>query len=131
MKAKKLIHTFFELDKKDRKMYMLQVATLNTFIVGLIKLFFGIIYSSIWFFMNAVFYGILTFSKYRSVRDYAKIKKVKDRSLRRRIAYKNYLYNGWLLMLLGIAYFIINLIMFKSGNTNNNLGGYLVYLVAL
>lgn len=75
MKAKELIHKFFELDKKDRKMYMLQVATINTLAVGLFKLFFGILYSSIWFFMNAVFYGILTFSKYRSVRDYSKIKK--------------------------------------------------------
>jgi len=131
MKAKKLVHKFFELDRKDRKMYMLQVATLNTFLVGLVKLVFGIIYSSIWFFMNAVFYGILTFSKYRSVRDYAKIKRVKDRSLRRKIAYTNYLYNGWLLILLGVAYFIINLIMFKTENTNNNVGGYLVYLVAI
>lgn len=131
MKAKELIHKFFELDRKDRKMYMLQVATINTLIVGLAKLFFGIIYSSIWFFMNAVFYGILTFSKYRSVRDYSKIKKVKDKALRRRIAYTNYLYNGWLLILLGIAYFIINLIMFKTGNTNNTMGGYMVYLVAL
>ena len=108
MKAKELVHKFFELDKKDRKMYMLQVATINTFIVGIAKLFFGIIYSSVWFFMNAVFYGILTFSKYT-----------------------NYLYNGWLLILLGIAYFIINLIMFKTENTNNTMGGYMVYLVAL
>lgn len=131
MKAKELVHKFFELDRKDRKMYMLQVATINTLIVGLVKLFFGIIYSSIWFFMNAVFYGILTFSKYRSVRDYSKIKRIKDRALRRRIAYTNYLYNGWLLILLGIAYFIINLIMFKTGNTNNTMGGYMVYLVAL
>lgn len=81
--------------------------------------------------MNAVFYVILTISKYRSVRDYAKIKKIKNKTAKRRIAYKNYLYNGWLLILLGIAYFIINLIMFKSETTNNNLGGYLVYLVAL
>ncbi len=131
MKAKELVHKFFELDKKDRKMYMLQVATINTFIVGIAKLFFGIIYSSVWFFMNAVFYGILTFSKYRSVRDYSKIKKIKDKPLRRRIAYTNYLYNGWLLILLGIAYFIINLIMFKTENTNNTMGGYMVYLVAL
>ena len=81
--------------------------------------------------MNAVFYGILTFSKYRSVRDYSKIKKIKDKPLRKRIAYTNYLYNGWLLILLGIAYFIINLIMFKTENTNNTMGGYMVYLVAL
>lgn len=131
MKAKELVHKFFELDKKDRKMYMLQVATINTFIVGIAKLLFGIIYSSVWFFMNAVFYGILTFSKYRSVRDYSKIKKIKDKPLRKRIAYTNYLYNGWLLILLGIAYFIINLIMFKTENTNNTMGGYMVYLVAL
>lgn len=131
MKAKELLHKFFELDKKDRKMYMLQVATINTLVVGTAKLFFGILYSSIWFYMNAVFYGILTFSKYRSVRDYSKIKKVKDKPLKKRIAYTNYLYNGWLLILLGIAYFIINLIMFKTGNTNNTMGGYMVYLVAL
>ena len=81
MIAIELVHKFFDFNKKDRKMYMLQVATINTFIVGIAKLFFGIIYSSVWFFMNAVFYGILTFSKYRSVRDYSKIKKNKRQAI--------------------------------------------------
>lgn len=131
MKAKEIVYKFFELDKKDRKMYMLQVATIRTFLLGLFKLIFGIIYSSIWFFMNAVFYGILAYSKYRSVRDYRKIKKIRDKRTRKRIAYNNYLYNGWLLVLLGIAYLIINLIIFKTGKTHNNLDGYLIIIVAL
>ena len=104
MEAKEIISKFLELDRKDRKMYMLQVTTIRTFIVAMVKMIFGIIYSSIWFFMNATFYGILSFSKYRSVRDYRKIKKVKDKKKKKAIAYKNYLYNGWLLVLLGIAY---------------------------
>lgn len=131
MKAKKAVHKFFELDRKDRKMYMLQVATLKTLSVGLFKLFFGILYSSIWFFMNAIFYAILGFSKYRSVRDYRKVKKIDDKNIKGQIIYTNYLYNGWLLVLLGIAYFIINLIIFKTEKTNNDLDGYLVYLTAV
>lgn len=131
MEAKEIISKFLELDRKDRKMYMLQVTTIRTFIVSMVKMIFGIIYSSIWFFMNAAFYGILAFSKYRSVRDYRKIKKVKDKKKKKAIAYKNYLYNGWLLVLLGIAYLIINLTIFKTGKTHNNIDGYLVYLVAL
>lgn len=131
MEAKEIISKFLELDRKDRKMYMLQVTTIRTFIVAMVKMIFGIIYFSIWFFMNAAFYGILAFSKYRSVRDYRKIKKVKDKKKKKAIAYKNYLYNGWLLVLLGIAYLIINLTIFKTGKTHNNIDGYLVYLVAL
>lgn len=131
MKAKKIVIKFLELDRKDRKMYMLQVTTLRTFIVAMVKMIFGIIYASIWFYMNAIFYGILAFSKYRSVRDYRKIKKVKDKKKKKAIAYKNYLYNGWLLVLLGIAYLAINLTIFKTGKTHNNIDGYLVYLVAL
>ena len=131
MEAKEIISKFLELDRKDRKMYMLQVTTIRTFIVAMVKMIFGIIYSSIWFFMNATFYGILAFSKYRSVRDYRKIKKVKDKKKKKAIASKNYLYNGWLLVLLGIAYLIINLTIFNTGKTHNNIDGYLVYLVAL
>ena len=33
--------------------------------------------------------------------------------------------------MLGIAYLIINLTIFKTGKTHNNIDGYLVYLVAL
>ena len=131
MKAKKVVQSFFELDKKDRKMYMLQVTAMRTFGIALLKLFFGLLYMSVWFFINGIFYAILAISKYRSVRDYTKVKKVKDKRAKERITYSNYLYNGWLLVLLGIAYFIINLIIFKTGKTNNDLDGYLVYLTAL
>lgn len=131
MKAKKVVHNFFELDRKDRKMYMLQVNTISTIAVGLFKLFFGILYSSIWFYMNAVFYAILGYSKYRSIRDYSRVKKTKDQKLKKSITYKNYLYNGVLLILLGIAYLGINLMILKTGKTNNNLKGYLLYLTAI
>lgn len=131
MKAKKAVQSFLELDKKDRKMYMLQVTAMRTFGIAILKLFLGLIYMSVWFFINGIFYAILAISKYRSVRDYKKIKKVRDKKAKKRITYSNYLYNGWLLVLLGIAYFIINLIIFKTGKTNNDLDGYLVYLTAL
>lgn len=131
MKAKKVVHKFFELDRKDRKMYMLQVNTISTIAVGLFKLFFGILYTSIWFYINAVFYAILGYSKYRSIRDYRRVKKTKNLKAKKSITYKNYLYNGWLLVLLGIAYFGINLIILKTGKTNNNLKGYLIYLTAI
>lgn len=131
MEIKTLVHKFFELDRKDRKMYMLQVTTMRTLTVAIIKFIFGMIYSSIWFIMNAGFYGILSISRYRSIRDYKRVKKEKSIGKKNIIEYTNYLYNGWLLILLGIAYFIINILMFKSGSTNNNLEGYLVYLVAL
>lgn len=131
MEIKTLVHKFFELDRKDRKMYMLQVTTMRTLAVAIIKFIFGMIYSSIWFIMNSGFYGILSISRYRSIRDYKRVKKEKSIGKKNIIEYTNYLYNGWLLILLGIAYFIINILMFKSGSTNNNLEGYLVYLVAL
>ena len=130
MKAKKVVHKFLNLDRKDRKMYMLQMATIRTIFVALIKFIFGIAYTSIWFFTNSIFYIILGISKYRSVRDYKKVKKIKDKRAKERITYNNYLYNGWLLVLLGIAYFSINLIIYKTGESNNNLDGYLVYLTA-
>lgn len=131
MGKKTLVHKFFELDRKDRKMYMLQVNTLQTMAVAIIKFIFGAIYSSIWFIMNATFYAILTISRYRSIRDYKKTKREINLEKKKKIEYENYLYNGWLLILLGIAYLIINILMFTSGKNNNNLGGYLVYLVAL
>lgn len=126
-----LVHRFFELDKKDRKMYMLQVTTLNTMIIAIVKLTFGIIYSSIWFLSNAGFYSILSFFRYRSVRDYRRIKKELNIERIKKIEYTNYFYNGWLLMLLGVAYMLTNIFMYKSQNTNNNLGGYLVYIVVI
>ncbi len=131
MKAKKVVHNFFELDRKDRKMFMLQVNTISTIAVGLFKLLFGILYSSIWFYINAVFYAILGYSKYRSIRDYRRIKKTKNIKTKKSITYKNYLYNGLLLVLLGIAYFLINLMILKTGKTNNNLKGYLIYITVI
>lgn len=131
MEKKTVVHKFLELDRKDRKMYVLQVNTIKTLIVTLIKFVFGILYSSIWFMMNAGFYGILCISRYRSIRDYKKIKKEKSLEKKKKIEYTNYLYNGWLLILLGIAYLVMNILMFISGSSHNNIGGYLVYLVAL
>ena len=43
MEAKEIISKFLELDRKDRKMYMLQVTTIRTFIVAMVKMIFGII----------------------------------------------------------------------------------------
>lgn len=131
MKKKTIVHKFFEIDRKDRKMYMLQVTTIRTLIVAIVKFVFGVLYKSVWFFSNSIFYIILSFCRYRSIRDYRKVKRMKDKELKRNITYRNYLYNGWLLVLLGIAYLGMNFFMYKSGVNNNNLGGYLVYLVAL
>lgn len=131
MQIKILVDKFFELDRKDRKMYVLQVNTIKTLTVAIIKFMLGAIYSSIWFIMNAGFYGILSVSRYRSIRDYKRIKKEKDIEKKTNIEYTNYLYNGWLLILLGIAYLIMNIFMFISGSTNNNLEGYLIYIVAI
>lgn len=128
---KTIVHKFFELNKKDRKMYMLQVTTINTMAIAIIKFIFGIMYTSIWFLSNAIFYVILSLFRYRSVRDYRRIKKELNIEKIKTIEYTNYFYNGWLLVLLGVAYLLINIFMYKTENTNNNLGGYLVYLVPL
>ena len=94
------------------------------------KFIFSIIIPSLWFFVNACFLTVLSISRFFSIRNYGKQRsKINDKE-RKEIGYKNYLYNGILLVLLGIMYFFVSVYMYYKG-TNTTMHEYLTYLVAL
>ena len=72
---------------------------------------------------------VLSLARIFSIRDYGKMRTMKDKEIKRKIGYKNYLNNGILLIILGIMYFFVSVYMYYEGTTTN-MHEYLTYLVA-
>ncbi len=126
----KLIKNFKQLKKEDRIIFFLIFTTIGNIFIALVKFVLSLTLPSLWFFVNAIFMIILSFSRFFSIRDYQKTKLVKDNEEIQKIGYKNYLNNGILLVMLGIMYFFVNVYIYYKG-TNTTMHEYLTYLVAL
>lgn len=125
-----LFNYFKQLKKEDRIMFFLILTTIGNIFIALIKFVLSLTLPSLWFFINALFMIILAFSRFFSIRDYGKIKSLKDEEKIQKIGYKNYRNNGILLIVLGIMYFFVNVYIYYKG-TNTTMHEYLTYLVAL
>ena len=125
-----LIKKYTQLEKEDRIMLFLIFTTFGNMIIALLKFVLSLTLPSLWFFINALFMIILTFSRFFSIKDYGKIRSLNDAVEKQRLGYKNYLNNGILLIILGIMYFFVNVYIYYKG-TNTNMHEYLTYLVAL
>ena len=126
---RKMFSYFKKLEKEDRVMLFLIFTTIGNIFIAAIKFILSISLPSLWFFINALFMIILSFSRFFSIRDYGKIKNITDKDEIIKIGYKNYLNNGILLVLLGILYFFVNVYIYYKG-TNTTMHEYLTYLVA-
>ena len=98
--------------------------------MAVVKFIFSLTLPSLWFFINAIFNIILALLRIFSIRDYCKMRLEVDVKSKEAIGIKNYLNNGILLILLGIAYFSVSVYMYYK-NPNTNMHEYLTYLVAL
>ena len=125
-----LVDYFKQLKKEDRVMFFLILTTIGNIFIAIVKFVLALTLPSLWFFINALFIIILTFSRLFSIRDYGKTKRIKDEETIKKIGYKNYLNNGILLVILGIMYFFVNVYIYYKG-TNTTMHEYLTYLVAL
>ena len=126
----KIIRKFLELEKNDQVIFFLFLTTASNVIMAVVKFVFSLTLPSLWFFINAIFNIILALLRIFSIRDYRKMRLETNIKLKRKIGYKNYLNNGILLILLGIAYFSVSVYMYYKG-TNTIMHEYLTYLVAL
>lgn len=127
---KKLLGKIKNLEKNDKTMLLLIFTTIGNIIIACIKLMFSMILPSLWFFVNAIFLAILSLSRFFSIRNYSKRRNSNDEKIKKEIGYKNYLYNGILLIFLGIVYFFVSTYMYYKG-TNTTMHEYLTYVVAL
>ena len=127
---KRIIRKFFSLEKKDQLIIFLLCTSICNFVVAIFKFVFSLTIPSMWFFINAVFSFILSFSRIMTVKEYRKIRMLEDKELKMKLEYRNYLNNGIVLILLGIAYFFISSYMYYNG-TNTTMHEYITYLVAL
>ena len=127
---KDLIKEFKNLEKNDKTMLLLIFTTIGNILIAIIKLIFSIAIPSLWFFVNACFLTVLSISRFFSIRNYGRQRSITDNNLKKEIGYKNYQYNGILLVLLGIMYFFVSVYMYYKG-TNTTMHEYLTYLVAL
>ena len=118
------------LNKEDRIIFFLVFTTIGNIFVSLVKFILSLTLPSLWFFLNAIFMLVLSFSRFFSIRDYRKIKLINDKEEIEKIQSKNYNTNGILLILLGIMYFFVNVYIYYKG-TNTTMHEYLTYLVAL
>lgn len=118
------------LKKEDRIMFFLIFTMVGNILIAFFKLVLSLTLPSLWFFINAIFMIILSFARYFSIRDYSKTKLLKDKTIIKKIGYRNYLINGILLVLLGIMYFFVNVYIYYKG-TNTTMHPYMTYLVAL
>lgn len=123
-----LIKKINNLEKNDKIMLFLIFTTLVNIIIAFIKFIFSIVLPSLWFFVNACFLTVLSIARFFSIRNYGKQRNKED-NVKKEIGYKNYLHNGVLLILLGIAYFFVSVYMYYKG-TNTTMHEYLTYLVA-
>lgn len=127
----KIVNNYKSLAKEDRVMLFLVVTAIGNVLVAIIKLIFAFTLSSLWFFVNAVFMGVLCFSRYFSIKNYRYSRlNAKNEEERLKLGYQTYLSNGIILIVLGIAYFFVNVYIYYKGTTTN-MHEYLTYLVAL
>jgi len=126
----KVIRRFKSLEKSDKVIFFLRITVVINIIMAAVKFVFSLTLPSLWFFINAIFGIILSLLRILSIRDYKKVKLERDTTVKRRIGFRNYLNNGILLILLGIAYFSVSVYMYYKG-TNTTMHEYLTYLVAL
>lgn len=118
------------LEKTDRVMFFLVFTCFTNIIVSIFKFIMAFTLPSLWFFINALFFSILSLTRFFSIKDYKKIKSLTNKKDIIRIEKKNYFLNGIMLILLGIMYFFVNVYIYYNG-TNTNMHEYLTYLVAL
>ena len=127
---KKLIKEFRALEKKDQLIFLLLCSAISNFVVATVKFILSLTIPSLWFFINAGFSFVLAFGRFSTIREYKKIKKIKNEEERMRREYNNYSKNGIMLILLGIMYFFVSSYMYYKG-TNTTMHEYITYLVAL
>ena len=127
---KKIIDYLKKLTKEDRVIFFLVFTTIGNILVAFIKFIYALTLPSLWFFINALFMITLSFARCFSIRDYQKIKFLKDKKEIKRIGFNNYLTNGILLIILGIMYFFVNVYIYYKG-TNTTIHEYITYLIAL
>lgn len=127
---KKIYIKFKELSKEERIVFFLTFTTFGNILVATIKFILSLTLPSLWFFINALFMFILSISRFFSIRDYQKIRFLKDKFEIKKIGNRNYLNNGILLILLGIMYFFVNVYIYYKG-TNTTIHEYITYLIAL
>lgn len=127
---KKMIGKFLELERNDQVVFFLLLTTISNVMMAFIKLFFSLYLPSMWFFVNAIFNIILALLRTFSIKDYRKMRVESDEKIKSKIGFKNYLNNGILLIILGIAYFLVSVYMYFK-NPINNMHEYMTYLMAL
>lgn len=126
----KIIKKIKNLEKNDRTIVLLIFTTAANTLLAAAKFIFAIIIPSLWFFVNACFLAVLSISRFFSIRNYGKRRNITNEKIKKEIGYKHYLYNGVLLIILGIMYFFVSVYMYYKG-TNTTMHEYLTYLVAL
>lgn len=127
---KKLFQEILNLEKKDKTMLLLIIATLINILLAIVKFGFAFTIPSLWFFVNACFLTVLSLARFFSIKAYGLKRSTTSEKVKKEIGYKNYLHNGILLIILGIMYFFVSVYMYYKG-TNTTMHEYLTYLVAL
>ncbi|MBQ9834377.1 MAG: hypothetical protein IJO33_04220 [Bacilli bacterium] len=127
---KKLFQEILNLEKKDKTMLLLIIATLINILLAIVKFGFAFTIPSLWFFVNACFLTVLSLARFFSIKAYGLKRSTTSEKEKKEIGYKNYLHNGILLIILGIMYFFVSVYMYYKG-TNTTMHEYLTYLVAL
>ena len=126
----KVIEYFKKLKKEERIIFFLILITIGNIFISIVKLILSLTLPSLCFFINSIFMIILSVTRCFSIRDYRKTKLTNNKKELQKIGYKNYLTNGFLLVVLGIMYFFANVYIYYKG-TNTQMHEYLTYLVAL
>ncbi|MBQ4583913.1 MAG: hypothetical protein IJA94_03390 [Bacilli bacterium] len=127
---KKLFQEILNLEKQDKTMLLLIIATLINILLAIVKFGFAFTIPSLWFFVNACFLTVLSLARFFSIKAYGLKRSTTSEKVKKEIGYKNYLHNGILLIILGIMYFFVSVYMYYKG-TNTTMHEYLTYLVAL
>lgn len=118
------------VNKKEKIVVILIGTMIIGFIVSLIKFILSVTIPSLWFFVNAIFGFVLALNRLIAIKKYYEIKQINDKSIILEKEKSFLKANGFMILLLGIAYFFVSLYMCYK-KTNTNMHEYITYLVAL
>lgn len=114
------------IEDKDPNISLIALSTLTNAITAVMKLFFGIFLGSIWLIIHSIYFMIIGFARYRTMKNYIYAQTVKDILFKYNMEFETHNKAGGFLLFIGFTYLLVCLRMYFVGDVIL-VGGVLVY----
>ncbi|MCQ2466367.1 MAG: hypothetical protein MJ166_02495 [Clostridia bacterium] len=114
------------IEDKDPNVSLIALSTLTNSVTALLKIFFGMYLGSFWLVLHAVYFMIIGFARYRTMKNYIYVQTVKDVLFKYNMEFETHNKAGGFLVFIGLTYLFACLRMYLIGDVIL-IGGILVY----